>query len=834
MLLVLLSLIKWSNTSTTTTTTIAHHRSASEMPTCKSVPANSSIVRLSGFARAKWRSGRLPLLLPPTTKSQIEMSSPRHLTEDLGDAVAQRTGSTLTESVKTSDWMDNQVSDRGQGSHIHRRGYSVSAVRLSVLRKRLETMSRAELIKALEDENNDNLVESMDSASNIIALVSYRQERRRTLPGAASGVFDRFSLDGRALDGIIEAAERLGAEALWLDVWCHRERELESDDPDEFFRSLANVIQAVSAVVWLPRTKQTSPGEYGYRLWCTFEAVSIRHRGLPVAIAGIGMSWFQHVVLRLGSYVPGLWGDSTISDLAFINLSAYVSLLGFGLWVWFICAPYPEECGNPWTAVGQLMVILIVWATARRLLSQQVRLGKNAKMVMSIMCSHTASRKIRHLNQAGKAGQEQAMGNAKCAAQSRLLLHYLPWLPAYDRRDVLLVHKLLAVMKLVPSPSARTFQVLALSAYVAAWQSQLSRPKSELAGDHVVVGANAPLSLRKWVSARNIHITERSLSFRSSFRSYEGSRSTGQSLGQSGHSPIDGWSERAAGGVSGGDALAWASECTWLDGENCMKHSHVASPLQCCLKLDYLRKEGWTVIPNASCAFLTPLGTIYVAPPTRRAPGQPQRWTLTDVEHFPMWRPSLIRSCGGLLIAMGVNAAGWAVDYWLLEYFGSHNATTAANANATAAANATTAANADVAITNIGINVVLFLLETHRCIWSLAIFLLFAHTDLKVALAGRFPIPMPVFNHPLVNFTVALVPLPLALAYFVVQGTVDLKDVLHPPPEERGGVVRAMADATGMAANLVMAVGLLYKLGLSWSFIIWGSMRGWAHNAVLE
>jgi hypothetical protein len=140
---------------------------------------------------------------------------------------------------------------------------------------------------------------------------------------------------------------------------------------------------------------------------------------------------------------------------------------------------------------------------------------------------------------------------------------------------VLVVHKLLALANLVSTPSSHTYQVLALSAYVAAWQSQLSRKRTVLAGDHVVVAGNgSPLSLRKWVSQRNIHVTEHSIVF----TTYESERSLRSPQAQAEPS-----AELATTQEKRTDPLAQAESsvkskhcgCSWLDGEEGHIHGEV-------------------------------------------------------------------------------------------------------------------------------------------------------------------------------------------------------------------------------------------------------------------
>ena len=200
----------------------------------------------------------------------------------------------------------------------------LSAIRLSTLRTRIDSEGEANTLAILTSTTN-RLLEKVPAAS--VVLISYRQERVGTAGQDGLRKFDSYTLDGQALRGIVEAATKLRAEAVWLDAWCYREGP-DGYEHDDFCETLHGVISGVFAVVWLPRSKVGSRGEYPYRLWCTFEAASVQQRRLPVAIAGEGMSCFQRCVCVLGSFMPAAWADGVLDGLVRLNLGMLISVVG--------------------------------------------------------------------------------------------------------------------------------------------------------------------------------------------------------------------------------------------------------------------------------------------------------------------------------------------------------------------------------------------------------------------------------------------------------------------------------------------------------------------------
>ena len=91
-------------------------------------------------------------------------------------------------------------------------------------------------------------------------------------------------------------------------------------------------MNGVRSVIWLPRSKHHDNGGYPYRLWCTFESISVQQRGLQVAVAGVGLSHFQKRVRLLGSWAPALFvTDGTLNKLVWLNFWAYPDMSAFSV-----------------------------------------------------------------------------------------------------------------------------------------------------------------------------------------------------------------------------------------------------------------------------------------------------------------------------------------------------------------------------------------------------------------------------------------------------------------------------------------------------------------------
>ena len=144
----------------------------------------------------------------------------------------------------------------------------IRVVLVNTLEEHLATVSEVAVLNWLAC--GDALTTKVSTSRVSCALVSYRQEPRDTSVFGTTSDFDKFTLDGAALRGIVAAARTLKVTALWLDAWCYRSDGDEYDHAD-FCRTLNDVVQGVEAVVWLPRSKQGSPGEYPFRAPASLE-----------------------------------------------------------------------------------------------------------------------------------------------------------------------------------------------------------------------------------------------------------------------------------------------------------------------------------------------------------------------------------------------------------------------------------------------------------------------------------------------------------------------------------------------------------------------------------
>ena len=400
--------------------------------------------------------------------------------------------------------------------------------------------------------SNDDVLTTVDPSNMMCALVSYRQEK---------GFDTEFTMDDRALLGVVDAAEAASIEALWVDVWCYRfEGEYNHEN---FCETLHEVLTSIRYVIWLPRAKNRARGEYGYRLWCTFEASCVEQLNLPVCIAGIGLSTLQRRVRLLGSFTPALVGDGTVDELCRLNLFFYISEL-----LLLIAAVDDLITSHGKTFINCIFAALIVmvWLCFRSTISHQVRLAGNARRVMRAMSMFRSKDFSLGEQISLKVGQRawKHASTGKEHRHARWLLQDLPWLPAFDRRDTLVVQELLARIRPDLRLDVVSVNAMAFSAYMAARQSS-----NETA-----------VSLFDWLKARNIVLAADSSSpGMSSVRSYRGEA----------------------------DELAGM---TWLHGLD----KSTGRP-SACQPLNALRHLGWTVAPGVSCAFISPLGVVAIPPP---------------------------------------------------------------------------------------------------------------------------------------------------------------------------------------------------------------------------
>ena len=438
------------------------------------------------------------------------------------------------------------------------------------------------------------------------ALVSYRQQRSKD---------DDFTLDTDALVSVVSKATAAGVEFLWLDAWCYRTQG--EYDHELFCSMLADVVGSAHLVIWLPRSRNTASSSYQFRLWCTFEACAVAQRGLPVIIAGVGPSKSQLLLCRLGVFLPWLPFAAPppegLEDLATYN-SAYM----------LVCVVCPlfmlvwKSAGNP-AAVREQMPSL----------ARQLAWARNGQLVLRVM-----------LQAAGIAGSSKA-SDAEVAQLAEALREELPWLPCYDRRDVLVVRELLDTLRGTAQPAidlstddgggrrapgsckraaidAGAYDALVLSAYTAA----LQRPSD---GDRVDLPDGKRLPVGEWLEQKHLEAWARPASpHRGGGHGIVGRRDPG--------------SVEASGEASLRRARKRSSKCYRLSAYRSSVQQDPDEVFR--VPLAHLYRLGWTFDRGASCQLTTPLGPMHVPPPKRSI------WTLDKlspcVSQEKYTRPQLV------------------------------------------------------------------------------------------------------------------------------------------------------------------------------------------------
>ena len=490
-----------------------------------------------------------------------------------------------------------------------------------------------DLLQRLSDSKE--FIKEVDTSLVSCALVSYRQEPHvckkhgvccanvSSAQQASDERFDGLTMDGDALLGVIEAARRLDVKGVWCDKWCYRAEG--AYDHRAFTDTLHDVMAGIVAVIWLPRSKASSSGEYQYRLWTTFEASCVEVRGLPVVVAGIGMSAFQQRVRMLGSFTPALIADGTIDSLCRLNVFFYLSMLvmlfvALGETV-TLEGEETEAAIVNWVFLGFLPIVWIAW---RGTIGQQLRLAGNARRVL---CTMSDAPKALDDAKAAKLAKPTTMLHAPArlfkAMQrpSLRIMQDLPWLPAHDRRDVLIVQKILRELlrgKDDIGLEGETVRALAFSAYTAA--RLLPSDGDRSASDH---------TLSEWLDEVDISL-----------------EAVGGAL-----------SSKAPRATSLGSAM-------WL-------HAFPSSSTTQseCLPLSALRSFGWVIAPGASCALISPLGALHVDAPVDG------RWSVSSGAGFPpaVERPKLDLA-GTVWLAFVTILRPWPMVALLVEGQGSASA----------------------------------------------------------------------------------------------------------------------------------------------------------------
>lgn len=187
----------------------------------------------------------------------------------------------------------------------------------------------------------------------------------------------------------------------------------------------------IDLVIWLPRSREGAPGQYQERLWCSYEAAMVQIRGVPVALAGYGLSSRQRALAAWGSMlVLPPWaahlGDVELTHLGQANF----------LFLCFVCA-FPFDYFMWWGFYDGIGVTtLLLWCFALLIgaiyliivrQSESVARARHGKQVLRIMYTAAAGGSARF----------------KKVDLRTSLFDNLPWLPGFDRRDAITVAQLL-------------------------------------------------------------------------------------------------------------------------------------------------------------------------------------------------------------------------------------------------------------------------------------------------------------------------------------------------------------------------------------------------------
>lgn len=267
------------------------------------------------------------------------------------------------------------------------------------------------------------------------AIISYRQER---------DAHDSFTMDAAAFQSAVREAQRTGVAALWLDAWCYRHDG--PYDHSSFCEELGAVMNRVSAVVWLPRSRTNAPASYQFRLWCSFEASMVAGRNLPVFQAGQGLSRSQWAMQHFGSLLPALPGlppPREVRNLAYIN-----SAIGLACLACPLLLPVAVVFIKSGACGSTLPIYALEAAYAQN--GGRVLRAMRAGMERSVRCGgYTESTASSSPITKSRPRAEDSFILRRASRlkwsdrQTSKLREMLPWLPAYDRRDALVIWRLL-------------------------------------------------------------------------------------------------------------------------------------------------------------------------------------------------------------------------------------------------------------------------------------------------------------------------------------------------------------------------------------------------------
>lgn len=403
-----------------------------------------------------------------------------------------------------------------------------------------------------------------------LAIISYRM-----VPAD-----DGFTLDAESFLSVLRCAEREGISFLWLDCWAYRKQPPWAPYVhQEFISTLTAVMLAIDLVIWLPRSRSYAKGQYQYRVWCTFEALMVQARQKPVIIAGHDLTSMQLAIGAWGSYLITLpwWRDgSPVVRLGIVNFAFYTftcSILPIVLVMGLLATP---EITIIWFGTWVFGLCFWLWRRGQGL---GVMMASNGSSVLRTMLSRAAGR------------PSHTMKMSK-------VLRTLPWLPAFDRRDIITCKAVLENVQqhLHGTAPSKDTDAFAASIYAAA----LLMPAP---GDAI-----KKRCARAWLAEIGITL-------------YEDKQLTN-------HLAEEVSSSLQVGSQEQGSTVPKAD---WLDSvprvESASSTTSESQPIRNCnydstLTLSELQHLGWMRDVGLHTSFRTPAGTMLVSPRARSQNGQ--------------------------------------------------------------------------------------------------------------------------------------------------------------------------------------------------------------------
>ena len=339
----------------------------------------------------------------------------------------------------------------------------------------LNVVDLGKLREALQSEPAERVLHRLYTTSELLrrvrvdactfAIISYRQVRSKD---------DDFTLGVDAFVAAVRtASESARVDALWVDAWCYRQEG--EYDHMAFCNELSSVMRHVSAIIWLPRSRIDAPPSYQFRLWCSFEASVCEQRRLPVFVAGQGLSLSQHALRRFGNFLPALPGwkpPQEVRVLATINgVLCMVSLFAPFFIPFFLVS---IKKGGIWAQLVPRYGLEAAYARNGQRVLRAMHEGMRRGVALN------KQRAMQGLGAAGEAAAAAVRAGVANTPDKEMGEHLaqvaemLPWLPAHDRRDAMVVRVLLRELMEASAEGASSLddeeaiRALAVSCFAAA------------------------------------------------------------------------------------------------------------------------------------------------------------------------------------------------------------------------------------------------------------------------------------------------------------------------------------------------------------------------------